>query len=96
MYTVINRTNKTSTDYIGNFPYDELVDLLESDNDIIVVCEHSSTIKIPYLDMDSNNHGQTKSSKDWLFKDYDYNPYLTQARMIMCNSTQNLKMSYQD
>ncbi|NBP03352.1 MAG: hypothetical protein EBU90_25350 [Proteobacteria bacterium] len=24
--------------------------------------------------MDSNNYGETKSSKDWLFKDYNYSP----------------------
>ena len=79
MYIVINRKTKTSTNYAGNFPYDELVELLENDNDIIVVCGYSNTIKIPYLDMDSNNYGKTKSSKDWLFKDYDYNPYAMSA-----------------
>ena len=79
MYTVINKTDKTSTKYTGNFPYSKLVDLLENDKDIIVVSTYSNTIKVPYLDMDSNNYGETKSSKDWLFKDYDYNPYAMSA-----------------
>ncbi len=72
MYTVINKTTKTSTNYKGNFPYRLLVELLENDNDIIVISTYSNTIKIPYLEMDSNNYGETKSSKDWLFKDYNY------------------------
>ena len=79
MYTVINKTDNTSTKYTGNFPYSKLVELLENDKDIIVVSTYSNTIKVPYLDMDSNNYGETKSSKDWLFKDYDYNPYAMSA-----------------
>ena len=79
MYTVINKTDKTSIKYTGNFPYSKLVELLENDKDIIVVSTYSNTIKVPYLDMDSYNYGETKSSKDWLFKDYDYNPYAMSA-----------------
>ena len=79
MYIIINKTKKTSINYKGDFPYEELIELLENDNDVIVVSRSSNTIKIPYLDMDSNNYGKTKSSKDWLFKDYDYNPYAMSA-----------------
>jgi hypothetical protein len=79
MYTIINKTKKTFINYKGDFPYEELIELLENDNDIIVVSRSSNTIKIPYLDMDSNNHGKTKSSKDWLFKDYYYDPYAMSA-----------------
>ena len=79
MYTIINKTDNTSTNYTGNFPYNELLDLLENDKDVIVISTYSNTIKIPYLDMDSNNHGKTKSSKNWAFKNYDYNPYAMSA-----------------
>ena len=74
MYIVINNTTRTNTNYVGNFPYNELVELLEKGDDIIVMSEYSNTIKVPYLDLDSNNHGETKSSHDWLFKDYHYSP----------------------
>ena len=83
MYIVINKTEKNSTEYTGVFPYKELVELLENDNDIIVMSTYSNTIKIPYLDMDSNNHGQTKSSKDWLFKEYYYDPHLILENILL-------------
>jgi len=73
MYTVINKTTNESTNYIGSFPYDELVKLLEADNDIIVVSKYSNTIKVPYLDLESCNYGETKSSHNWEFKNYPYN-----------------------
>lgn len=76
MYTVINRTTKTTSTYKGNFPYGKLVSLLEDGNDLIVISSYSNTIKVPYLDEDSNNYNETKSSKDWLFKDYPYNPFI--------------------
>jgi hypothetical protein len=79
MYIIRNKTKKTSINYKGDFPYEELIELLENDNDVIVVSKSSNTIKIPYLDMDSNNYGKTKSSKDWLFKDYYYDPYAMSA-----------------
>ena len=74
MYIVINKTTGKNTNYVGSFPYDELVELLEKDNDIIVMSEYSNTIKVPYQDQDSYNYGETKSSHDWVFKDYHYSP----------------------
>ena len=75
MYIVINKTKNTETKYKGNFPYNTLVDLLENGDDLIVVSTYSNTIKVPYLDEDSHNYNETKSCKDWAFKDYPYNPY---------------------
>jgi hypothetical protein len=74
MYIVINRTTRTNTNYLGTFPYDELIELLENDNDIIVMSKYSNTIKVPYLDTDSYNYGETKSNHNWTFKDYHYSP----------------------
>ena len=72
MYTIINRTTKENIQISGDFPYRTLIEMLEKGDDLIVMSSYSRTIKVPYLDEDSNNHGQTKSSKDWLFKDYKY------------------------
>ena len=72
MYTVINRTKKERSQYVGTFPHREAVELLEAGNDIIVVSTYTNTIKVPFLDESTNNYGETKSSHDWLFKDYEF------------------------
>jgi hypothetical protein len=72
MYIVINRTKGTEIKYKGSFPYSLVVDLLENGDDLIVISTYSNTIKVPYLEEDGNNYGETKSHKDWAFKDYDF------------------------
>lgn len=72
MYTIINNTTRKNTKVEGNFPSDLIVEMLEKGDDLIIISTYSNTIKIPYLEPDSNNYGETKSSKDWAFKDYNY------------------------
>ena len=72
MYTIINNTTRKNTKIEGNFPQDLVVEMLEKGDDLIIISTYSNTIKIPYLEPNSNNYGETKSSKDWDFKDYNY------------------------
>ena len=74
MYIIINNTTRKNTNYVGNFPYKEIVEMLENDEDIIIISEYSNTIKVPYLDTNTNNYGETKSSYDWAFKEYHFVP----------------------
>ena len=46
--------------------------MLEKGDDLIIISTYSNTIKIPYLEPGTNNYGETKSSLDWAFKDYNY------------------------
>ena len=70
MYIIINKTKGINFKHEGGFPEEELIDMLEEDDDLIIISSYSNTIKVPYLDPDSNNYGKTKSSRDWVYKDY--------------------------
>ena len=72
MYIIINNTTRKNTKIEGSFPQDLVVEMLEKGDDLIIISTYSNTIKIPYLEPDSNNYGETKSSLDWAFKDYNY------------------------
>lgn len=71
MYIIVNKTLGTEIKYQGNFPYDILIEMLESGNDLIVISTYSNTIKVPYLDEESYNYGETKSGKNWMFRDFN-------------------------
>lgn len=71
MYTIVNRTTRKNTNYVY-WPHDKLIELLEEGNDLIVISTFSNTIKVPYLDLESNNYNETKSSHNWEFKDYHF------------------------
>ena len=72
MYIIINNTTRKNTKVEGNFPSDLIIEMLEKGDDLIIISTYSNTIKIPYLEPDSNNYGETKSSQDRDFKDYNY------------------------
>jgi hypothetical protein len=69
MYIIVNRTTRQNTNH-ADWPHHRLIELLEKGDDLIIISKYSNTIKVPYQDQDSNNHGETKSSRDWEFKDY--------------------------
>lgn len=71
MYIIVNRTTRKNTSYT-DWPLDKLIELLEKGDDLIIISKYSNTIKIPYLDLESNNYGETKSSRNWEFKDYHF------------------------
>lgn len=71
MYIIINKTKGINFKHEGSFPLDILEDMLEKDDDLIIISYYSNTIKVPYLNTDTNNHGQTKSSHDWDYKSYN-------------------------
>ncbi len=70
MYVVINKTTGKNLNYTGSFPYNEIIELLEQGDDIIIVSTYSNTVKIPYLDTNTNNYGETKSSHNWCFREH--------------------------
>ena len=72
MYTIINNTTRKNTKVEGNFPSDLIVEMLEKGDDLIIISTYSNTIKVPYLEPGTNNYGETKSSLNWAFKDYNY------------------------
>ena len=70
MYIIINKTKGINFKYEGGFPAEGIEDMLEEDDDLIIISYYSNTIKVPYLDPDSNNYNETKSSRDWAYKSY--------------------------
>ena len=76
MYIIVNKTKVINFKHEGSFPIHAIEDMLENDEDLIIISYYSNTIKVPYLDTDTNNHGQTKSSHDWDYKSYKL-PFVT-------------------
>lgn len=72
MYIIINRTTGKHTCVAGSF-YELAVEMLERDEDIIVISRYSNTVKVPYLEPQSNTYGETKSNLEWKFKDFNCN-----------------------
>lgn len=70
MYKIINKTSKENSTHTGHFPLRIAIELLEKGDDIIIISGYSNTVKVPYLNKDTNNYGETKSSHDWEFKSY--------------------------
>lgn len=63
MYTVINKTQKTSFQYKGGFP--NLEKFLNNGDKIIVISTYSNTIKVPYKE-------ELNGEVEWEWESYPF------------------------
>ena len=65
MYKIINKTKNSIVNVIGDWPIEDLEDMLNHGDKIIVISTYSNTIKVPRPDNEDN---------EWYWDSYPFNP----------------------
>lgn len=70
MYKIINKTKKSIVNVIGDWPNDDVEQMLNNGDKVIVISTYSNTIKVPYIDNEVNGY----SENVWAWDVYPFNP----------------------
>ena len=65
MYQIINKTKNSIVNASGDWPIEQLEDMLNHGDKIIVISTYSNTIKVPRVDHEDN---------EWYWDSYPFNP----------------------